>query len=75
MVVIHKTLGIILIVEVKKPEKDIEESRAPRRPRKASSAAKRVKEEQGVFESEFVAGQVYDHLQGMINLGNATCRG
>jgi hypothetical protein len=71
--VIHKTLGIILLVEVKMPEKDPEESRAPRRkPREASRAAKRVKDEAGLFDSELVAGQVFDYLQGMMNLGNAT---
>jgi hypothetical protein len=73
VVVIHETLGIIFVLEVKKPEKNSEESRAPhRKPRKASRAVKRVKYEAGVFDSELVAGQVFDHLQGMINLEKAT---
>jgi hypothetical protein len=35
-------------------------------------APKRLKDEESVFGSERVAGQIFDYLQGMINLGNAT---
>jgi hypothetical protein len=49
----HKKLGILLVIEVKKP--DTPGSKKP-----------------SVFMAPKVAGQLFDHLMGMYNMGNAT---
>jgi hypothetical protein len=78
IVVFHHTKGIVLVVEVKKPEKAIEPEVAERTPPKraantsANEANKRIKESEGVFNGVKVAGQMYDYLKGMMNMGNAT---
>jgi hypothetical protein len=73
VIVFHKFMGIILIVEVKKPEKDFQINVSCRRQRKAKSiATKKLRETPGVFDGELVAGQVFDYLKGVINMGNAT---
>jgi hypothetical protein len=78
IVVFHRTKGKVLVVEVKKPEKEVKPEVAERMQQKrdaktsANEANKKTKETEGVFDCEKVACQIYDHLRGLVNMGNAT---
>jgi hypothetical protein len=78
IVVFHQTVGIVLVVQVNKPEKVKPPVAAERTPQKraaktaANEANKKIKETEGVFNGEKVAGQMYDSLKGMLNMRNAT---
>jgi hypothetical protein len=68
VVVRHHFLGVVLVIEVKKPEPE------PDQPDITISqkANKRLKKTGGVFDGELVAGQLYDYLKGMNSAGNPT---
>jgi hypothetical protein len=78
IVVFHHSKGIVLVVEVKKPEKEAKPEVSERMQQKraaktsANEANKKIKETEGVFDGEKVAGQMYDYLRGLVNMGNAT---
>jgi hypothetical protein len=77
VVVFHKFLGVVLVIEVKKPERSANESvdsspaAIPQRGA-AYQANKKFKETEGLFDGQLVAGQMFDYLKGMVNMGNAT---
>jgi hypothetical protein len=78
IVVLYHTKGIVLVAEVKRPEKEAKPEVAERMQQKraaktlANEANKKFKETEGVFDGEKVAGQIYDYLRGLVNIGNAT---
>jgi hypothetical protein len=71
VVVRHIFLGVILAIEVKKPEPDQPDTVRPQR-KEAQEANIRLKETGGVFDGGLVAGQLYDYLKDMNSAGNAT---
>jgi hypothetical protein len=76
IVVFHLTLGIVLDVEVKEPEKKNPQEADRMMSRGSKTQPKQQmknKEVAGVFDKDvLVAGQMFDYLKGMISMRNAT---